>query len=376
LVQSASETREESRRWVVFVLVVCAIIVALASGIVATWNYFAATRASVIELIFPGLALVFIGCTIVSTRVSSGVVRAIYYLTAIWLGFLNVALSGAVAAWVVWGLVVIFRAPVERAAVARCGLAVTVGASLWSLIWARRLNRTVVTVRLTPEAPGSWRGRTAALITDLHLGNINRAGFVKRVVAKLESMRPDIIFISGDLFDDVATDYDELLAPWKRLSAPLGCFYVTGNHEEFTTREKFFGPVERAGIRALNNEKVEVDGMQIIGLHDAEATNPTVCRSIMGRLGIDRTRASILVAHQPKAAKTAQEYGVSLQLSGHTHGGQNFPWTLVARRVHGPAVYGLNRVGQMLLYTSSGTGTWGPPMRLGTRSEIVELRFE
>ena len=109
----------------------------------------------------------------------------------------------------------------------------------------------MIKVQLTPALPASWRGRTAALVTDLHLGNILGAPFLGRIVSKLESIRPDIIFISGDLFDDTETDYAALLEPWKRLSPPLGAFYVTGNHEEFTQREKFFGPIGGAGIRVL-----------------------------------------------------------------------------------------------------------------------------
>jgi predicted MPP superfamily phosphohydrolase len=300
----------------------------------------------------------------------------IYHLTAIWLGFLSLALFASIGLWVLLGLLRVAQAAVDPRALARAALAVVCGATIWSLFRARRLVHTVVPIPLKPTPPASWRGRTGALVTDLHLGNILRAPFLDRVVSKLEAIHPDIIFISGDLFDDTETDYDALLAPWKRLSPPLGTFYVTGNHEEFTRREKFFGPIERAGIRVLNNEKVEVDGVQVIGLHDSEATNAELAHAIMSRLGIDRRRASILVAHQPKAAGVAQDFGVSLQLSGHTHGGQCWPWTWVARRVHGAANYGLSRLGEMLIYTSSGAGTWGPPMRLGTKSEVVELKFE
>jgi predicted MPP superfamily phosphohydrolase len=375
-VQTDVETRQENRSWLLFAAVVTVVMLAGTGFIVATWNHFTAAKPSFVELIFPGMTLAFIASTMLAARSSNTLVRLTYHATAIWLGFTNFALFASIFAWLALGFARAFSAPVPRETIAFVALSAVILATLWSLFRAWHLNVTVIKVRLTPALPASWRGRSAALVTDLHLGNILRAPFLRRIVSKLEAVRPDIVFISGDLFDDTETDFDALLAPWKKLSPPLGAFYVTGNHEEFTQREKFFGPVARAGIRVLNNEKVDVDGVQVIGLHDTEATHRELFRSIMDRLEVDRGRASILLAHQPMAAKTAHHYGVSLQLSGHTHGGQFWPWTLVARRVHGAANYGLNRLGEMLLYTSSGAGTWGPPMRFGTKSEIVVLKFE
>lgn len=248
-------------------------------------------------------------------------------------------------------------------------------ASVYGLVNAAWIRITRITVNL-PNLPEAWRGRSAALVTDLHLGNVRGRAFTRRVVGKLQRLQPDAVFISGDMFDGTEADLHGLVAPWNKLSVPRGTYFVTGNHEEFTSRDKFIDAIARTGIRVLNNEKVEVGGLQIVGVHDGEAGEPQTLRAVLKAAQLDDTRPSILLAHQPSNLAIAAEAGISLQLSGHTHGGQIWPWTWVAALVHGRFNYGLNRLGALRVFTSSGVGTWGMPMRVGTKSELVLLRFE
>ena len=206
-------------------------------------------------------------------------------------------------------------------------------------------------------------------------GQCRGTRFARRVVAKIQQLQPDAVLISGDLFDGSKADLDALLKPWKGLSAPAGAYFVTGNHEEFTDRAQYLDAVERAGIRVLNNEKVEINGLQLVGVHDAELHDPPLFRAALQGAKLDRNRPSILLAHQPLNLAIPEEEGVSLQLSGHTHGGQLWPWTQVAARVHGRFNRGLNRFGKLLVLTSNGVGTWGTPMRVGTMSEIILIRL-
>jgi hypothetical protein len=213
-------------------------------------------------------------------------------------------------------------------------------------------------------------------MTDLHLGNIRGAAFMRRVADKVRSLQPFAVFVSGDVFDGPEGDYDRLLEPCRWLSAPAGIYFVTGNHEEFTDRSKYIAAIERAGLRVLNNEKVTVQGLQIVGVHDSEAVEPEQFRKILQDAAVDRRQASILLAHRPSNLAIPEAAGISLQVSGHTHKGQCWPWSWVIYKVHGPFAYGLNRLGNLLVLTSSGAGTWGPPMRVGTKSEIVLIRLE
>jgi predicted MPP superfamily phosphohydrolase len=129
------------------------------------------------------------------------------------------------------------------------------------------------------------------------------------------------------------------------------------------------------GVRSLNNEGVTVDGLQLLGIHDGEASDPESFRETLRRMKIDRNAPSVLLAHKPENLRIAADEGVSLQLSGHTHRGQFWPWTLVVARIYRQFAYGLHRLDGLQVYTSSGVGTWGPPLRVGTKSEIVLFRF-
>ncbi|HKB90235.1 MAG TPA: metallophosphoesterase, partial [Opitutaceae bacterium] len=243
------------------------------------------------------------------------------------------------------------------------------------LINAAWFRVTRIDIRL-PNLPEAWQGRTVALVTDLHLGHISGPGFLGRIIARLRSLQPDAVFISGDMFDGTTVELDQLVAPWRNYSAPRGIFYVTGNHDEFAERTIYLDAVQRTGVRVLNNEKVVVDGLQIVGVHDSEAGDPAKLRRILRRVRLNPQQPCVLLAHQPANLAVAEEEGISLQLSGHTHKGQFWPWTLVVSRIYGRFAYGLHRLKKLQVYTSSGAGTWGPPLRVGTKSEIVLIRFE
>jgi predicted MPP superfamily phosphohydrolase len=151
-------------------------------------------------------------------------------------------------------------------------------------------------------------------------------------------------------------------------------YFVAGNHEQFGDDSKYLRAISAAGVRVLSNEKVDVDGLQIIGVPYRNASSDLA--SVLNGMQLDRDRASVLLVHAPDHPDVAEAAGVSLQLSGHTHLGQFIPWSWMARRIYRQFVYGLSRIGAMQVFTSSGAGTWGPPLRLGSNPEIVMLQFE
>lgn len=374
--QSAVPPDFTVRRMAVFGSVVSAILLSANALVCATWSYFFALPGWSIWQIIPGVvALAFIPATILRFRFSHPALRAVYALSASWLGALNFAVFASLACWMAEAIVSMTGWPLSRFSIAAVLFGAALLAAVYGLINASVLRVTRVTVKL-PNLPEAWHGRTAALVTDLHLGPLSGADFLRRVLARLRVLKPDAVFISGDMFDGPTHGLDALVAPWSKFSAPRGIFYVTGNHDEFAERSLYLEPVRRVGIRVLNNEKTLVDGLQVIGVHDSEAGNPLELRSILREVQIDPMHSSILLAHRPINLSIAEEEGISLQLSGHTHGGQIWPWNLLVSRIYGRFGHGLSKLGKLQVYTSYGVGTWGPPLRVGTKSEIVLIRFE
>jgi hypothetical protein len=374
---SGSEALPDPRaRIIAFATVVTTILLAANWFVFATWNHFwQASAMPSWQIIFYSLTLSFIATTIMGMRYANLWLRLAYRISAIWLGVLNFTFFAAFAAWIFSAATALLPFHIEPRFVAAMFFGCAILMSIYGLVNASWLRVTRVTAKLA-NLPEGWHGRTVALVTDLHLGNVRGSGLTRRVAARLQQLQAEAVFISGDLFDGSKANLDAMIEPWKKFSAPAGVYFVTGNHEEFTTRANFIKAVERAGIRVLNNEKVEINGMQIVGVHDGQTQNPQVFRELLQCAALDRNRPSILLAHQPSNLAIAEAEGVSLQVSGHTHGGQIWPWTWVAARAHGRFNRGLNQFGDLQVLTSNGVGTWGAPMRVGTRSEIVLIRLE
>ena len=352
------------------------ILLTVNAVVCATLSSFLGISGWLIWQVIPGsLSIAFIATTLVDFRFSNQLLRITYAISAAWLGTLNFAFFAAVACWL-FSLPDWFAGwPVSRVDLAVSLFGIALVATVYGLINAAWLRVTRIDVRLA-NLPEAWRGRTIALLTDLHLGHIAGPGFLDRIISRLRVLQPDAVLISGDMFDGTTTELDHLIAPWGNYSAPRGIFYVTGNHEEFSDRTIYLDAVQRTGVRVLNNEKVAVEGLQIVGVHDAEAGDAVELRSILRRVRLDPKQPSILLAHRPVNLAVAEEEGISLQLSGHTHRGQLWPWTLLVARIFGPFAYGLHRLNKLQVYTSSGAGAWGPPLRVGTKSEMVLIRFE
>jgi len=281
--------------------------------------------------------------------------------------------------WLAWSALLLSRidpnASLHRPLVAWLWLDVAIAVGIYGLLNARHVRTRRIGVQLD-TLPQSWRGRRALLISDLHLGHVNGSAFSKRIAAMAARLNPDMILFPGDVFDGAKTDPDRLAAPFKQLSPPFGMYFSTGNHDEFGDTPHFLDALKQAGIRVLSNEKVIVDGLQIVGVPYHDTTFPIRLRATLESLSLDRNAASILLNHVPNRLPIVEEAGISLQLSGHTHGGQLFPFTWLTRRVFGKFTYGLHSFGSLKVYTSYGAGTWGPPMRVGTTPEMVLLTFE
>jgi predicted MPP superfamily phosphohydrolase len=344
-----------------------------------TWAFSPAGRdtpgAFWIKLVLGFLSVSFVAASLLAFRYTNAALRVFYRAAAVWLGLLTFLFVGAVSSWIIFGIARLAGLDVNfhRIVELLFGVAVIVG--LYGVFNASRTRITRTTVRLA-NLPAAWRGRRAALISDLHLGHVRNGSFLRRMVAKILKEQPDAIFIAGDLYDGTAIDAQRAAEPLNKLTAPHGVYFVAGNHEQFGDDSRYLRAIAATGVRVLSNEKVEVDGLQIIGVPYRHATHDGHFASVLRGIGLDRDRASILLTHAPDHPGIAEAAGVSLQVSGHTHLGQFVPWSWMARRIYRQFVYGLSRIGKMQVFTSSGAGTWGPPLRLGSNPEIVVLEFE
>ena len=332
-----------------------------------------------LRVLMLALAFSFVIAALLSFRFSNAPVRIFYKLAALWMGFLHFFFCASCLAWLAWLLVRFSGLVTHPAAVCHwigIGLfTVAILTSVYGLINARIIRVREFRIKL-PGLPEPWRGRTAVMFSDLHLGNINGAGFCRRVAGLAARFKPEVVFLPGDLFDGTKADLDRLTEPLAQLAPPFGIFFSTGNHEEFTGSSNYVGAVKRRGLRNLENECVDVDGLQVAGVTWTESTYPLRMKSALDGMNIDRGRASILLNHSPSRLPLAERTGFALQLSGHTHGGQIAPFTWLTRRIFGEFTHGLHKCGGLQVYTSTGVGTWGPPMRVGTQPEVVVLRFE
>jgi len=262
-------------------------------------------------------------------------------------------------------------------------VALTLLVTLIGYVNARRIPRVArVTVPIA-GLPAPLHGFTIAQITDLHVGPTIKRAYVAGVVDRLNALQPDVIAVTGDLVDGEVDVLRPHIAPLAGMSARHGVFAVTGNHEYYSGVGPWVSEFERLGMRVLMNEHavLEHDGAPLViaGVTDfsagkfdtAHTSDPT--RALAGSpSGVTPT---ILLAHQPRSAPAAAEAGFDLQLSGHTHGGQFWPWSLFVP-LQQPFTAGLHKLGRLWIYTSRGTGYWGPPKRFGAPSEITLIRLE
>ncbi len=327
------------------------------------------------------VAMFFLSVSLVATsllgfRYSNIVVRFLYTGAASWLGIFYLLVLAAILSWIFYGLAKLFHFPLDRRMVMAILIGLALITSAYGFINAGMLRITRVNLQI-PNLPHLWKGKRAVWVSDTHLGRVRRVEFARKIAEQMETLQPDIVFIGGDLYDAwEAVDLDRLIEPFSKISAPYGSYFITGNHEEFYDNTPYLQAVRRAGVRVLYNETVHLDGLQIIGVDYRDSSSEEDFKTILQRMEIDRQNPSILLKHAPFHLQVARDQGISVQLSGHTHQGQVFLFRLITSWVYQGYDYGLRWFGDLQVYTSSGAGTWGPPMRVDTKPEIVIITFK
>jgi predicted MPP superfamily phosphohydrolase len=312
--------------------------------------------------------------------------RGLFAFGTFWLGAAGILLTATVATDVVrllFGLLSGFpegAARVHQARLQALGIlgitTVLTGWALFSAAVVLQLRR--VTVRLHGLGQG-LEGLRIVQISDLHIGEALDEAFLRRVVARVNALSPDVVAVTGDLVDGQVGVVRDFVAPLGELRAKFGVYYVTGNHEYYWGGPEWEAEVHRLGLTVLRNEHriITRGGSELAlgGVPDLQGIRfhpDHGCRPDLAFAGAPSGAPRVLLAHQPAAARTAAAAGVQLQLSGHTHGGQIFPFHLIVR-LSQPVLSGLRKLFGIWVYTHRGTGTWGPRMRLGAAPEIAEI---
>ncbi|WP_210542996.1 metallophosphoesterase [Rhodoferax sp. PAMC 29310] len=265
------------------------------------------------------------------------------------------------------------------------GLLMTIGG-----FWNARRTAAVVQVDVPIlNLPHALHGFTVAQITDIHVGPTIKKHYLQRIVNRVNSLNADLVAITGDLVDGSVHDLHDHVLPLRGLTSTHGTFFVTGNHEYYSGAHSWIAALGGLGVRVLMNEHVlihhgsdnqdtehammVVAGVTDYGAHHFDDSHRSDPHAAMADAP-EHALFKLLLAHQPRSAPAAAKAGFDLQLSGHTHGGQFWPWNHFVR-FQQPFTAGLHKLEEMWVYTSRGTGYWGPPKRFGAPSEITHLRL-
>jgi predicted MPP superfamily phosphohydrolase len=229
------------------------------------------------------------------------------------------------------------------------------------------MNAQLVKIRRL-SIPGNVNSNIVQL-SDIHIGSVS-GKFLQRIIEKTNNLNPDLVLITGDLVDNYNKKTQEAIGLLDRLTAPV--FFVTGNHEEYVGPARIAKSLNAANVTVLNNRQINYDGIQIIGIDNNVKKKDL--EQVLQKIHINEANFSILMCHRPVELKTLSQTGLDLVLSGHTHSGQIFPFNHIVKLFYKPSS-GLHKYNNTYQYITSGTGTWGPRMRLGSRSEIVLLEI-
>jgi len=327
------------------------------------------------------LSLCFLGFTLLARSeyfTTMPWIGSAYKVSAIWMSFASYIFLSCLISSILY-IVADWIIPGASKALAITVLIIFSIASVYFQVKGLSDARNIETTRYTTllaNLPEYWVGKEVALVADTHLGIVKTVDDLSKVVDKIMDEKPEMILIAGDLYDGLPVDMGEVSLVLERLRAPSGVYFVGGNHEEYGPKLGYLDSISRAGITILDDEILEVNGIQLIGLSYPTSLDAPSTQSILSRMQIKKNTPSILLKHVPKDIEPIAEAGISLALFGHSHNGQQFPWNLLADYVYKGFAYGKNRMNGTITITTSGAGTWGPPSRIGTSNEVVIINLQ
>lgn len=309
----------------------------------------------------------------INSSQTSEILDRAYIVVNYWWGLVfNLALGSVIY----WPLLILSGSPLF----ASMSLLLSVIIYIYGIYNASKIVIKPITVEFL-TLPSEWEGKKIAFISDVHAGIINGSKFVKKVFDAVIETDAELLLIGGDLFDSNHADYNDIISPIEPSRLRQGVYYVTGNHEYFIDYNNVLKPViEARGIHILDNNAVNLMGLNIGGINHSLSELNFDFRPIFKSLKFQPNQPNILLYHEPVPAdsKYALAHNTNLLLSGHTHYGQLAPFNIITKFLYGDFDFGLyiEPLGQNVQYTSSGVGSWGPPVRTTARPEVVVITLQ
>jgi len=302
--------------------------------------------------------------------------QSLYLIASVWAGFWVYLFFALVFSGIIYFISRIFGIPSRMDLISGLLIVLALLYSIYGLWNARNIRLTELTVKIK-NLPAAWQNKTVVQLSDLHLGSIYGRGFMEKIVERTNQLSPEVVFITGDLFDGMDGELESFVEPLKHLKAPKGTYFITGNHEIYLGMERVLSAVKQTSLTMLNDQTVDLDGLQISGIHYGSDAFPrkNIAEILTNDKAFQKGKPTILLYHPPMGIEDAKIIGINLQLSGHTHRGQLFPFGYITSWVFKGYDFGLYTEGDYTLYTTPGIGTWGPPMRTGNHPEIVKIKL-
>jgi predicted MPP superfamily phosphohydrolase len=338
------------------------------------------------------LSLSFVASFLLLRWQQNALTAGFYMFAAVWIGlFINLLLAALLSWMICAGVRLAGAHPDTRLVTAPCFLLAVLFTvyGIWNAYHPRIKQVKIAPANLAEQ----WKNKTIVQLSDVHLGHFYGRRFLQNLVDRVNTLDPELVLITGDLFDGMAGNIARFVEGLNRLKARRGCYFITGNHETYVGLDQALKTLGQTPIHILQNRMIEIDGLQIIGISYPGLKDLSQVQGLEPRAPAATGRKTrLLLFHTPTNLKPRNENGhfstywvpetefsiarqlaVDLQLSGHTHAGQMFPFGLLTRLLYKGFDYGIQRRGDFTIYTTSGVGTWGPPMRTGSRPEIVVI---
>ena len=357
----------------IFIALIVGVHFFVSSSIAVFLSVYSATGKRLLFYLPLVMSLSFIATSMMTRYFGNGVVKYLYYLSSVWMGIMNYVLLAVIIAWIIIGVGKLIHFNIDQKILSYVLLALVFIIVGYGIYNARKpmVNNIDVTIKNLPEY---WQGKTVVQISDIHLGAIVRANYMAKVIKEINKIKPDLLFITGDYFDGTCP-YPEVYAKeLKNLNPPDGIVFINGNHETYEGLDRINEALNGIDLYYLEDKLVNINGLNILGLaYPLRATGRDVSEALKM---LDPNEPNIMLYHEPRYIKEAKAAGVNLQLAGHTHRGQFWPHNFFTWLIYNKYHYGLHTDGDHTIYTTSGTGTWGPPLRVGSKAEIVKINFK